>query len=629
MKITRRRYLVPVLIALALAFVLAVVTSGLLLRGARVDLTANHLYTLSDGSKRVIAGIQSPVTLHLYYSRRAAQALPRLYTYADRVQQLLEEVAAHSDGKITLQVTDPPPFSEAEDRASADGLQAVPLNGGGETLFFGLVGTNAQGDKSVMPFLQPGKEAFLEYDLAKLIAALGNPERPVLALLSTLPMGPGIGPDGQPTTGWVIDAQLRELFEVRRLPLTTTSIGDEVDVLMVVHPKHLGDDALYAIDQFVLGGGHLLAFVDPESEADPEGAGDPLTALTADHGSTLGRLFDAWGVRFDPTRVVLDGTYALQSQPDPQRPPVRNLSLLGLGQDVLNQHDVVSAQIEALNLASAGAFEIAEDAGVTLQPLAQSSGNAAMIAASELRQTASNPQALYDDFQATGKRYVLAARLTGSLRTAFPDRAGSAHSGDRHLQISTGAANIILVADTDLLSDRLWVQVQDFLGQRVLNAFANNGDFVFNAADNLAGNDDLISVRTRPAAARQFTRVEELRRRAEQRFRSTEQELQRELVETQRKLDQLQGPAGTGTPAVAPTGAQHDELARFQQRKAHIRSELRQVRRGLDADIERLGMRMKLFNILVMPALVTLLAIGFALWRRRRRNPLEAGAGAR
>jgi len=304
-------------------------------------------------------------------------------------------------------------------------------------------------------------------------------------------------------------------------------------------------------------------------------------------------------------------------QPRPDEPPTRHLAVLGLGTQVLNQDDVISAQLETVNLSTAGHFELAQDATLTMEPLAQSSGNAGIVPSERVR-FVPDPNALFDGFTPTGVRYVLAARLHGPLKTAFPDR-----SGDKHLAESSSDANIVLIGDTDIMSDRLWVQVQQFLGQRLVQAFANNGDFLINAVDNLVGSADLIAVRTRARSARPFSTVEALRRGAEDRFRQKEQELQAELAETERQLGELQR-SRSDQASLIMTDEQQAALQRFQQEKLRIRTELRQVRRQLDADIQSLGSRLKLINIVVMPLLLTLAVGALAWWRIRRRREVRA-----
>ncbi len=602
------------LLILVLAFIALVAISAVALRGWRVDLTENALYTLSPGTLNIIEKIDEPIHLYFYFSDQAARDMPQLRTYAQRVRELLEEMASRSHGKIQLEAIDPQPFSEAEDRAGSYGLQSVPIGSSGAALFFGLVGTNATDGQTIIPIFQPNKESFLEYDVAKLISTLSSDKRSVVALYSSLPMAPGYdAATGQANAGWVIDNELNQLFELRRLQQPITDIAPDVDALVLVHPKGLSDGSEYAIDQFVLRGGKLLVFVDPYSEAAVgAGDGDPTT-MFAPHSSDMGKLFAAWGVQYDPGKVVLDSRYALQVQSPGSSQPVRHLGVLGLSAEALNQRDVVSAQIESFNLSTAGSLTLSKNSGLTLEPLAQSSDSAGITSVDKVR-FLPDPANLFEDFKATGDRYVLAARLSGPLKTAFPERKAV-----NQLMQGNADGSIIVVADSDLLADRMWVSVQSILGQRAFNPFAGNGDFVVNAVDNLVGSTDLIAVRTRAGSSRPFERVEALKRRAEERFRVKESELQAQLIETERRLSALQGERSEGgSPLLGPE--QQAELERFQQQKIRIRKELRDVQLGLNQDIEALGMRLKLINMLGMPLLVSLIALGFALLRVRRRR---------
>jgi len=612
--INRRSVSLISLALLALGFVALVALTSVTLRGARVDLTDKRLYTLSEGTRNILDRVEEPVRLKLYYSEHATRDLQQFRVFATRVRELLEEIAARSRGKVILEVIDPVPFSEAEDQAAAHGLQAIPLGSTGGSLYFGLVGINSTDGEALMPFIQPDKESFLEYDVAKLVSSLSNDARPVVGLLSSLQTGPRMDPSGRTSPAWVVDRQISDLFELRRLQGAPSSIADDVDLLMVVHPRDLPDDTLYAIDQFVLRGGHLLAFVDPDSEADQSGIdmSDPLS-VAIPRTSSLPRLFAAWGINYDPTQVVLDDKHALQVQPSASGLPVRHLAVLGLGKDALNQDDVVSADLQNLNFSSAGALALARGSRLTMEALAQSSSASALTSVERVRDTAAEPNELREDFSPDGESHVLAARFSGLLASAFPER-----SGEGHLAESIAPANMIIVADTDVLSDRMWVQVSDFLGQPVFNAFANNGDFVFNAVDNLVGNPDLIAVRTRAASARPFERVTALRRAAEQRYRSSEQRIQQRLEALEQELAALQQPGPAGQ-AQALSPQQQAEIIRFQDEKLRMRRELREVQHRLNADIEALGTRLKLVNILGMPLLVVLVSLGVA-WRRWSRR---------
>jgi ABC-type uncharacterized transport system involved in gliding motility auxiliary subunit len=611
---TRRALTGGTLAVLAVLFVAIIVIANNLLRGAQVDLTENRLYTLSEGTRQVLAEIEEPVNLYYFFSDKGTAEIPQIRTYATRVRELLEEIARRSGGKVKLTVIDPLPFSEEEDRASSFGLQAVPTGPAGETIFFGLAGTNATDGQMVIPFFQPDKEAFLEYDIAKLVHSLVTTTKPVVGLMSGLEIGPGFDPQTrQMRPGWAVYASLAELFDVRPLdPATTSTIDPEIKTVVVVHPKAISEDAQYALDQFVLGGGNLVAFVDPNAELDQEAEdpNNPSAAVFASRSSDLPRLFKAWGVNYDAAKVVLDAENALQVQSQTGA-PVRHMAILGLRAKSMNQQDVVTAQLGTINLSTAGALRMADDAALKLEPLLQTSAQASLVDVERVK-FLPDPTALFADFVPSGENYVLAGRLSGTAKTAFGERAGASHLAE-----SKQPVNILLVADTDLLSDRLWVQVQSFFGQQIMNAFANNGDFVANAVDNLTGSSALISIRGRATSARPFTTVEALRRGADDRFRATERQLNDELAETERKLNELQrGRADDASMLLSPE--QKAELDRFQKRKLEIRKELRQVRRQLDADIESLGWKLKLINIALVPLLLTIAALGYAQWRRRR-----------
>jgi ABC-type uncharacterized transport system involved in gliding motility auxiliary subunit len=604
------------LAALAVLLVAVILVSNALFRGARLDLTQSHLYTLSTGTKKILSSIDEPIHLYLFYSDKGTQNLPALRTYAQRVREMLEEMSARAGGKIKLDVVDPLPFSEDEDRATGFGLQAVPTGQAGENIYFGLAGTNSTNGKAVIPFMQPDKEAFLEYDVAKLINELSMAKKPAVGLITGLPMSASFDPQTrQMREAWAVDTQLQQSFEVRQLSAPSLkTIDKDIGVLVLIHPKNLTDDAQYAIDQFVLRGGHLLVFVDPQAEADDSGAdpNNPQAAMFANKSSDMPSLFKAWGLQYDPTKVVIDRTRALQISMSQGAPPVRDAAILGLSKRDLNPNDVTTANLDTINISSTGFFQLDKDSKNKLVPLIQSSTDS-MTVPSERVKFLPDPSALLTGFQPSGESYVIAGRLEGKFATAFPDR-----KDEGHLAVAKEDGVVVVVADTDMLSNRLWVQIQPFFGQKLMNAFANNGDFFINSVDNLTGSSDLISIRGRATSQRPFTTVEDMRRAAEESFHDKEKELQQKLSDTEKKLAELQsGKSKDQEMILSPE--QRAELQRFLDQKVEIRKELRQVRRGLDDKIEALGTRLKLVNIGLMPLLITLLALGFAWWKRQRR----------
>lgn len=617
------------LVALAVLFLGVVMLANAGLHGVRLDLTQNKLYTLTPGTQQVLGELKEPINLYFYFSRDAAsKESPLILPYATRVREFLEEVAARSDGKVRLRVIDPQPFSEEEDRAAELGLQAMQATGG-DSLYFGLAGTNSTDGRSAIPSFQADREEFLEYDVAKLIHELATPKKPVIGLLSSLPMQGQFDPmSGRMGEAWPIVSQLEQLFTVQQLAPDADRIAKDVDVLMVVQPKQLPAKTLYAIDQYVMNGGKMLLFVDPDSGADQSGQNpsNPMAAAMADHSSDLEPLLSAWGVVYDPTKVIGDMSLGLEVRATQNAPPVRHIGILGLHHDNMAPKDVVTNALEAINLATVGSLSAKPGAKTILEPLLLSSTSAAPIPADRFN-ALTDPSSLRDGFLPTGQRYVIAARLTGPLDSAFPQGAPAdpkpaagppAAPLAAHLAKSSAPANIVIIADTDMLMDYMWVQTREMFGQRVAQPFANNGDFVANILDNLSGSSALISIRGRASFSRPFERVEALRRQADDRLRAKVLELQSELQQTESKLTDLQAKRNDQASLML-TPEQEEEVKHFTAEKARARKELRETQRGLNVDIDRLDNEIKVLNIVVAPLIVAAIGVVVLALRRRRR----------
>lgn len=620
----KRKYGRVGLLAVALLFVAAISVSNSLLRGLRIDLTENRLYTLSEGTYAVLGKIQEPINVYFYYSDRATADIPALRTYAGRVREMLQEFAQHADGNLIVTVIDPLPFSEDEDRAAEFGLQGISLGSSPDPVYMGIAATNSIGDEEIIGFLDPSKEAFLEYDLAKLIHSLSTARRPVIGLVSGLQITSGFDQQaGRVIEPWLLTRQIQQLFDLRTLGEAFDSVDEDIDVLMVVHPKDLTDNTLYAIDQFVMRGGRALIFVDPYAEADSTPPPVPGMSMPTGGSSELNRLLNSWGVNVDTGSVVGDDRFALQVTGFGNR-PIRYLPLFGVDETGIDPDDVITTGLRNINFGFPGWIQVLDGGAAKVTPLVRSSDIAAPIPTATLA-TLQDPESLRDDFSATGESYVLAARLQGQVPSAFPDGppplpdTGPSTSDSAHLGQSDGEINVVLVADTDVLTDRLWAQVQDFFGQRLTTAFAGNSDLVINALDNLTGSGDLISIRGRATYTRPFTRVQELRRQAEAQFRLTEQRLQEQLSDTENKLRELQASReDSSTLLLSPD--QQAELERFREERLRIRKELRQVQRGLDQSIEDLGTWLKVINIGLVPLLISVLSLLLVAWRRQRRH---------
>ena len=607
-------------------FIAIMLLANLLLRGAKFDLTADRLYTISDGTEHIVQGLKEPVNLYLFFSEHTATPMPQLRNHGIRVRELLEELVSRSDGKLTLKVIDPQPFTEEEDRATELGVQSVPVGASGEKLYLGLAATNSTDGKETIPFLDPQLEERLEDDVAKLIHKLSSAKKPVVGWLSSLPMqGDFDMRTGRPGQPWVVYGQVEQLYTVRNLEPSLTTIGNDVDVLVIVHPKELPPAALYAIDQFALHGGHILAFVDPNAQADQAGAdpNNPMAQFAADKSSHLEPLLSAWGVEFKPDQVVADLERGLTVSMREGEPPSQHIAILGFDGSGMAK-DVITSRLDSINMATAGSLKpIAARTGagkLTFEPLITTSKQAGLLPVQRITMMA-DPASLRDGFKPVGA-LVVAARISGNGVTAFPEGppAGVTAAPDA-LKASAKPLNIVVVADSDLLSDFMWVQQRSFFGQTMAQPFANNGELVWNALDNLGGSNDLISIRARAAYSRPFERVEALRRTADAQFRSKEQQLETQLQETEDKLSKLQtAQPGGGEAILTPEAAQ--AIDHFQEQKLAIRKELRSTKAQLEVDIKSLGSRMKLYNVAVMPGVITLLGLLVALWRKRRRHAI-------
>jgi ABC-type uncharacterized transport system involved in gliding motility auxiliary subunit len=644
------------LLAMAILLFAAVnILSGVALGTLRADLTEDRLFTLAAGTKNVIKDLSQPIRLRFFFSESLSAERPPLRIYGNRVRELLEQYARRSQGNITLEVIDPEPFSDAEDRAVEAGMLPGPRDAAGRAFYFGLTGTNSIDSRAAIPFFAPEKEDFLEYDLTKLIYSLDNPKKPVLGIVSRLPLefGPGgmmaaMQGRSQPYT---IFRQLREFFDARPINPDNVEIPADVEVLLVVHPFDLTPAAFYAIDQFALRGGRVVAAIDPYSETaegipelarNPAGAGAGPDEASA---AALKALLAAWGVEMTPGQFVADGDLAQRVQtgkPGP-RAVADYLPWLDVRQGYFNRDDVVTSNLTSVNLASAGEIRAMAGATTTFKSLIQSSSNSMMMAVDKLKGDP-DPDALLVEFKPDLQVRVLAARLAGPIKSAFPDgppepnvppqaasQGGPAPSpaspsGAAHLNESVGPANIILIADVDWIDDRFWVQTQNVLGQQLLTPFAANGDLALNAVDNLSGSGDLIALRSRGRSARPFLVIESLRRQAEQQFLTQAQALQNRLVETEKRISELQG-GGDGGPALL-SGEEQAALNSFRDDLVKTRRELRDVQRDLNRDIEAVGTRLKFLNIGLMPLAISVIAVVVVLVRRRRRTRLPASIAA-
>lgn len=595
------------LLLVAVTFLLLNALAAPLLKNRQLDLTEGQLYSLSEGTLNLLQQLEESVELELFFSARAARDLPQVRQHARRVRELLELYVRQSGGKLRLQLVEPVAFSAEEERAAALGLQPVPMPLG-EMLYLGLSGRNSSGRQAAIPLFALDQEHFLEYELSRLLHDLSQESQPVVGLLSGLPLDGGFV-DGRMQQPWAVLEQVRRQFALEFLDADTDLIPPQVDVLWLVHPRQLPQPTLYAIDQFVMRGGRLLVFVDPLSEVDA--SVDLQLALGQGRDSELDSLFTTWGLKLLPGLVVGDAAYAMTVAAGEHQRPVRHLAWLNVPQQGLNREDVVTSRLDRLTMASAGILQPLAQATTSFVPLVESSTVAMPFAASRLT-LLEHPGELLADMEPTGERYVLAARIQGPATSAFPDGLEGQLAGPKQAD----DIQVVVVADTDMLGDSLWVQYQDVGGQQVPRPWADNGNLVLNLLENLTGNRELISVRSRGDFSRPFTLVERIRHSAEERFRDKEQELQARLARLEQQIADLQLVPEQG---LGSTPEEQQLLQRHRQEQLDVRRELREVRYQQNADIEALGQTVKLFNLLTMPA-VLILALLLVSWRRRSRR---------
>jgi len=633
-----------ILIGVFLLMFLTIIISSKYLVGVRLDLSESGLYTLSSGTKNILKGLDQPVTLSLYFSEKASSQLPALRTYAQRVEELLEEYVGLSDGKITFIKVDPAPFSESQDEAALAGLQGVPIGAQGDEIYFGLVAKNEAEAQDVIAFMQPDREAYLEYELTRLISSLSAKKMPTVGIYSGIEINGGYDyMTRQARPAWSIMEYIEEGFDVEWIEEDATEIGS-VDVLLLIAPQNLSESLLFAIDQFVLAGGRTLIFVDPHAESIGS-QGQMPSVQRAD----LSGLFPGWGLALREDVIVTDFANSMVVGVGESRSPVRHIGLLSMAPEALTGDDIVLHGLESLNFSSAGILDKKEGGTTEITPLILSSDQSQPQDTSLLL-TLDDPQDLLNEFTPTGERYTLAARISGPAKTAFPEgiQIEVPQTDDEVEGRDTEAANeavegvetseeiaskppiletiipkvmqsdnirLMVVADTDVLSDRLWVQVQNFFGQQVTTPWADNGSFLVNGLENFSGHPDLIEIRSQGRFKRPFTKVETLRLRAEERFLEQQELLEEELKSAEAKMLDLERLRGEGDGALF-SAEQELELKNFQTEKLKIRKQLRDVQHQLDQDIDTLGTSLKLINIFLIPLGICLLVLLAAMRRR-------------
>ncbi len=591
---------------------------------ARADLTAEKIYTLSPGTRAILAQLKSPVTIRFYCTRNVTPTAESLYlqNYARQVGDLLDEYKDAAASKIIIQKFDPEPDSDAEDSARLDGIEpeAMPT---GDKFYLGLAVNLLDAKQTVK--LSPDRQRLLEYDISRAISRVMNPVKPVVGVMSALPVfgeqaNPMMEEEGQRgTPPWEIINELSGDYTVRQVPLDTDTIDKDIKVLLVIHPRGISAGAQFAIDQFVLRGGKLIAFLDPLSVADIRSQ-NPMMGAQNMGASSLGTLLKAWGVDFDTSKVVADLNFKMQLA-DQNGQPADAPAFLDVNSEGINTNDIITADLNDVWLPYAGAFTGVPAAGLKETVLLKSTKDAELTGA--FIYDLSGPQ-IMQNFSATGVEYPLAIELTGKFKTAFPDGPPAGDTNDvskaaGFLKEVNGVNTVILVGDADMLSDQFALREVNTIFGTMAMALNDNLSFAQNAVGQMAGNSDLIAMRSRGVENRPFTVIKKLEAAAEMQYQSKIKELQDSLAATQQRLNELQQTKSQSQRYIL-SPEQQAQIENFQKQEAKVRSDLKTMQKNLRHDVVSLQTHIEWINIAAMPAVVSVFGLGLAAWKRKRTS---------
>ena len=605
----------------AVAFVSINIFSSEALNGVRVDLTERSLFTISNSTKKVLASIDEPILMRFFFSKAVGESNPDLATHFERVHGLLKRYVSLSNGKIRLEMHQPSPYSTDEDMALAYSLSGVATTGAGEPGYFGLAAVNSTDDQAVVPFFSLERESFLEYDLTKVVHTLLNPVKKIVGVISTLPVHGRHAPPYGTTPRWPIMGQLDPLFDIHALDAEVRVIPEDVDLLLLIQPTRLTRETLYAVEQFVLKGGRALIFADPFSEAQ---------SITARSGRESGNddinlLLSKWGVVMEPDKVAADIDAARRiNMPVNGRLQVLDYVVwLSLQPKHFNRKDLVTAEMSRINVATPGILKPTRLPKTMVTPLMTTGDRSMRIPVRMVAKANPDAIAMFRDFKSDNQSHMIAARLTGDVRSAFADTPPPGISPERkknHLSRSKKPIDVIVVADADLLHEKFWADMRIEGDQQVPTPFANNADFLVNALDTLAGGEELMGLRARRESSRPFELVAQIRREAERRYRSKERELIDRINETQDEVDSLLAREGAVIGADVLSTKERTRIDTLRRGILSMRRELRGVQHALREDIEQLDATLKFLNIGAMPIILALLSLLVILVQRVRRK---------
>ena len=573
----------------------------------RIDATTDKLYTISEGSKKILTKLEDPVRVKFYFSFHNEQLPPSLKTYAQRVVELLGEYQTISSGKMTLEVFDPKPDTEEEEWAIRYGMEAPKLPTG-DSIFFGA--TFLQVDQEItIPFFDPRRQEFLEYDITLAIHRVTEVELPKIAIWSDLPItgDPQLMMQRQGGEPWALSEEIEKLFDVEFLQSSSGSIPDDIDLLMLLHPKNLSDQQLYQIDQYVLKGGNIFIALDPNARAEAASGGQSPQSFASD----LPRLLESWGVRYDSNQVV--GDLQLATSVNSRNGVLRFPPWISIGVNQLDRQHPITSQLEQLLFAEAGNLSPSDNATSTFEALIKTSPNSGTIDAFQLR--FGSPEKIARDIKLDGQQRTLLAQIQGTFQSAFPEGPPEGVSDESFIKKSEASRTILLASDVDWMTDGFSIQRLNLLGQSIVQPTNDNLNLALNIIEYLSGNDALREIRSRGQFQRPFTRVLALQQEAQMKYQQEENQLQASLDKVQSELNNLLQGVQKGEKEILLPKEVQDQIASFREQERQTRRELREVRKILRQDIEELGNNLLLANLLIVPGFVGIL--GFLIYRRR------------
>ncbi|HIG28037.1 MAG TPA: hypothetical protein EYQ50_09655 [Verrucomicrobiales bacterium] len=624
---------IGVIVMFVILFGFNIVSSAL---KVRIDLTEENLYTLTQGTKEILKELDTPVTMRFYYSRSSNDIDPQLKNFARRIEDLLTEYREYSNGHIELVKVDPKPDTDEEDAANLDGIQGIQGRTG--DMFYLGISISCLDAKVSIPFLSPQKENLLEYDLSRAVSRVFQPKRPKLGIMSSLPVS-GSGPVnpmmmqmGQmppQVPAWAFYDELKKDFDVQDVEMTATEIPSDIDVLFVIHPKAISDKSQFAIDQFILKGGKMIAFLDPYSfmDAQQSSAGNPMNRFSQQTDSNLPKLLEAWGIKFDTQKVLADLSFATTIGRNNQKSP----AILSLNEKGINRDDVSTSDLDNLIMAFAGTFSGDPTGGLEKTVLLESTEDSQLVDAFMVKADISASQ-VTKDFNASDKKQALAIRLQGKFKTAFPEGSpedpadesadGEEESGPKpapnHLTEAESEGAVVLIADSDMLHDQFCIRRLPIFGQQLISPISDNLNLAQNFSEQMSGDVNLIGIRGRSTMRRPFEVINQKRVVAEESYRTKIKDLEQELQDANTELNQLQSMKQEEGQKVILSEEQRKTIENFTKKRSDTRKVLRQVRKDLRGDISSLENRLKWINIAGMPFLVVVSGISLAIVKRKK-----------